>query len=264
MVGAASCVCAILAVACTTLVEGVAVPHPLGSTGTLENGEVVVRPRAVGSVASAVRECADVAANVTHADARAVRCILDTRMGWPLTPGSDTNTTGPLVLPHLNVPLIITASDPELAVSGIQWLPDRWEPSTASPHAGVWRQTLPRTFVTESGSVEQLFARVDGSSGSGSSGDDVQWMSEARWPNARLGVGEVATAHGSPLDPTTWATTKENTDLRSGVIVDSALPAGVNWTGALATLNVGYRFLTWTREVLWANHTAFRWARTWG
>lgn len=72
-------------------------------------------------------------------------------------------------------------------------------------------------------SVEQLFARVDGSSGSGSSGDDVQWMSETRWPNARLGVGEVATAPGSPLDPTTWATTKLGTYLRTGVITDSVI-----------------------------------------
>ena len=219
---------------------------PLHGTATkLRQAEHVVRPQ-VGSLAGAVRQCANVAASASHADARTVRCVLDTSNGWHAS-----GDAGPVALPHLHVPLVITTSAPHQSVSGVQWLPDHWEPASASPHAGVWQQTLPRTFATESGSVEQLFSRVGG-------GDDVQWMSEARWPNARLGVGEPATAHGSPLDPTTWATSKAGTDLRAGVIVDNDLPAGVDWTGALATLNVGYRFLTWTREVLWANRTSFR------
>jgi hypothetical protein len=73
--------------------------------------------------------------------------------------------------------------------------------------------------------------------------------------------GNVATDHGGPLSITSWAKTYgvigQNdsclncTRLRQGIIADPALAAtGIDWTGALATLNVGYRYYTWTRKVL--------------
>eukprot|EP01052_Picozoa_sp_SAG31_P009852 SAG31_NODE_527_length_14452_cov_4.274925_6_plen_278_part_00 len=102
-------------------------------------------------------------------------------------------------------------------------------------------------------------------------GKDIQqvwagstWLPEARWPNANLTHGGPATAHGGPLSLSSWAKTygrrgqtdncTECTRLRQGVIVDGALAAsGIDFNGALATLNVGFRFFTWTRRV---NHSA--------
>jgi hypothetical protein len=81
------------------------------------------------------------------------------------------------------------------------------------------------------------------------------WLPEARWPDVNLTDGNAATESGGPLSKSTWATTYgiigQNdsclncTRLRDGVIVDPALAAtGIDWTGALATLNVGFRFFT--------------------
>ena len=99
-------------------------------------------------------------------------------------------------------------------------------------------------------------------------GQDIQqawagqtWLPEARWPNANLTAGGTATTQGGPLSLSSWATSygrpnqtdncTECTRLREGVIVDPELAkTGIDFTGALATLNVGFRFLTWTRRVL--------------
>eukprot|EP01043_Picozoa_sp_COSAG02_P027513 COSAG02_NODE_1628_length_11586_cov_3.954644_5_plen_729_part_00 len=99
-------------------------------------------------------------------------------------------------------------------------------------------------------------------------GQDIQqawagqtWLPEARWPNTNLTAGGPATAEGGPLSLSSWATTygrpgqsdncTECTRLRKGVIVDPELAkTGIDFTGALVTLNVGFRFLTWTRRVL--------------
>eukprot|EP01050_Picozoa_sp_SAG11_P008981 SAG11_NODE_819_length_7017_cov_3.801821_2_plen_559_part_00 len=86
------------------------------------------------------------------------------------------------------------------------------------------------------------------------------WLPEARWPNTNLTAGGPTNAPGGPLSLTSWAKTfgkASQTDnctactrLRLGEIVDPALAStAVNWTGALATLNVGFRFYTWTRRV---------------
>lgn len=81
--------------------------------------------------------------------------------------------------------------------------------------------------------------------------------------DVHLASGNPTSASGGPLDVSTWATTKRGTDLRSGTIIDPDLAGiNINWTGALATLNVGYRFLTWTRTVLEANATSFRYNST--
>ena len=104
-------------------------------------------------------------------------------------------------------------------------------------------------------------------------GSDIQqaWMGEqvcfeARWPNTNLTHGNRANEVGGPLDAEgSWARTYgiigQNdsclncTRLRQGIIVDPKLAqTGIDWTGATATLNVGFRFLTWTRTVL--NHSA--------
>ena len=80
------------------------------------------------------------------------------------------------------------------------------------------------------------------------------WLPEARWPNVNLTANGPANAPGGPLSLSSWAKTDKSTSLRQGIIVDPALAeTDVDWTGALATLNVGVRYYTWTRRVL--NHT---------
>jgi len=114
-------------------------------------------------------------------------------------------------------------------LSGTQPVPDSWE-----QHAGhIWKTQLPSALHIV---PQQLFV-----------GD--QWISEARWPNAELLPNQPATDSNGPLSKASWARTSNGTDLRSGVIVDDAL-VKANITGAIATLNVGFRFLTWTRRVL--------------
>ncbi|XP_065182780.1 uncharacterized protein LOC135813652 [Sycon ciliatum] len=64
-------------------------------------------------------------------------------------------------------------------------------------------------------------------------------MMEARWPNAKL---------EDMLSPTAWSRTEKGSVY--GRIEDKDLyAAGVDWTGALATLNVAHQFYTWTRYV---------------
>ncbi|MCC6393045.1 MAG: right-handed parallel beta-helix repeat-containing protein [Bryobacterales bacterium] len=69
---------------------------------------------------------------------------------------------------------------------------------------------------------------------------DGRMMIEARWPNARL---------DDLLDRSSWA--RGAAGSAHGRIVDPELAkTGVDWTGALATLNVAHQFFTWTRPVL--------------
>lgn len=80
---------------------------------------------------------------------------------------------------------------------------------------------------------------------------DNTFIPEARWPNANL---------STILSLNSWAVTSSESTL--GRVVDSTTQTessslastNINWTGALATLNVGDRFTTYTRMV--RNHTA--------
>ncbi|MGD8239354.1 MAG: right-handed parallel beta-helix repeat-containing protein [Armatimonadota bacterium] len=72
---------------------------------------------------------------------------------------------------------------------------------------------------------------------------DGTMMVEARWPNMRF---------AQLFDRSKWATAGVGS--RYGKMVDPELAeTGVDWTGALATLNVAHQFFTWTRPV--ARHT---------
>ncbi len=84
----------------------------------------------------------------------------------------------------------------------------------------IYRVPVDRTF-------DQLFV-------------DEEMMIEARWPNARF---------GDLLNRDTWA--KTGVGSRYGRIVDPTLGAtGIDWTGAVATLNVAHQFFSWTRTVV--------------
>lgn len=65
-------------------------------------------------------------------------------------------------------------------------------------------------------------------------------MTEARWPDQPF---------SRIWDRSTWA--KSAKGAKKDLMVSSELAAtGVDWTGALATLNVGHQYKTWTRTVL--------------
>ncbi|MDP6039814.1 MAG: right-handed parallel beta-helix repeat-containing protein [Candidatus Latescibacteria bacterium] len=69
---------------------------------------------------------------------------------------------------------------------------------------------------------------------------DDEMMIEARWPNARF---------DQLLGRECWA--KTNVGSRYGKIVDSDLAkTEIDWTGAIATLNVAHQFFSWTRKVV--------------
>ena len=126
--------------------------------------------------------------------------------------------------------------------------------------------------------IQQVWADIQG---------EPTWVPEARWPNVNLTAGASANFRGGPLSLSSWAKTYgvhgQNdsclncTRLRLGKLVDPSLrlrqqttaatkttninssivredstpqPPVMNWTGGLLTLNVGFRFFTWTRPVL--------------
>lgn len=95
------------------------------------------------------------------------------------------------------------------------------------PVRGKWslhKGNIYKTNVKEP--FEQLF--VDG-----------KMMIEARWPNMRF---------DQILARSCWASAGEGS--RYGKMVDPQLAGtGIDWTGALATLNVAHQFYTWTRNV---------------
>ena len=69
---------------------------------------------------------------------------------------------------------------------------------------------------------------------------DGRMMIEARWPN--MSFPEQL------WDRTCWANSGEGS--RYGIMVDDELAkTGINWTGAIAVLNVAHQFVTWTRVV---------------
>ena len=62
---------------------------------------------------------------------------------------------------------------------------------------------------------------------------------EARWPNMRF--EEI-------WDRTKWARS-DHGSRKDLMICDALAETGIDWTGALATLNVGHQYKTWTRDV---------------
>jgi len=99
--------------------------------------------------------------------------------------------------------------------------------SGAEPVAGPWSIHEGLIYKTRlSGPVRQLFI-------------DRRMMTEARWPNLRP---------GEPWDLASWARAGKGS--RYGKMVDPRLAAtGVDFTGAIAVLNVAHQFYTWTRSV---------------
>lgn len=72
-------------------------------------------------------------------------------------------------------------------------------------------------------------------------------MVEARWPNIALhNVGDSA------MSSSAWRHVHNGS--RYGKAVDPALKVPFSWVGALATLNVGHQWNTWTRRVTTHNN----------
>ena len=118
-------------------------------------------------------------------------------------------------------PIRFAACPGEVVVlDGTEPIDTRWSVYKGAIYAGK----VDRRF-------EQLFA-------------DRKMMIEARWPNMRF---------EELWDRSRWARAAGGS--RYGKMVDPELAkTGVDWTGALATLNVAHQFLTWTRPV--SRHSA--------
>ncbi len=119
-----------------------------------------------------------------------------------------------------------------VTLAGTEPVPGKWQRFRGS----IYRIRVEHKF-------DQLF--VDG-----------RMMIEARWPNATF---------QQMLDRSRWAHACRGS--RYGLLRDPELAkTGVDWTGALATLNVTHQFYTWTRTV--ARHQvgqeAFEYARDFG
>ncbi|MFW6161818.1 MAG: hypothetical protein ACODAJ_03560 [Planctomycetota bacterium] len=121
------------------------------------------------------------------------------------------------------------SGEPGKPIRFAAWPGDLVELSGAEPVEGDWSVHSGRIYKTQvpaGTGFAQLF--VDGA-----------MMIEARWPNARF---------DQMLDRSTWRPTGKGS--RYGTVVDPALAkTGIDWTGALATLNVAHQFFTWTRTV---------------
>ena len=92
---------------------------------------------------------------------------------------------------------------------------------------GQWTHYKDAIYCTTvDGPVEQVF--VDG-----------MMQIEARWPNMRF--EEI-------WDRNKWARS-DHGSRKDLMICDALAETGIDWTGALATLNVGHQYKTWTRDV---------------
>jgi len=115
-----------------------------------------------------------------------------------------------------DAPIVLAACPGEVVtLSGTEPVEGEW-----SRHEGsIWKTHTDREF-------EQLFA-------------GGRMMIEARWPNATF---------EELLDRSRWA--NSGVGSRYGKMVDPELArTGVDWTGAVATLNVAHQFYTWARTV---------------
>ena len=95
------------------------------------------------------------------------------------------------------------------------------------PVTGKWTQYQGAIYCTTvDGPVEQVF--VDG-----------VMQIEARWPNLRF--EEI-------WDRDKWARS-DHGSCKDRMVCAALATTGIDWTGALATLNVGHQYKTWTRDV---------------
>jgi hypothetical protein len=102
---------------------------------------------------------------------------------------------------------------------------------------GAWTAALDTPLPDD---VQQIFVRNESAIGGWTA------LFEARWPNANL---------DTVMEPlVSWAPTGPGS--RNGrVVAPNMGSTGVDWSNALATLNVAHQFYTWTRAV--SNYTAF-------
>ena len=171
-------------------------------------------------------------------------CVASGAARCHLLPGVHRETI--LAPADLDRPAVEITGAPGSVLSGAVAVPGPW-----TQHKGhIFKAQLPAALRGKD--IQQAWA-------------GQTWLPEARWPNANLTAGGPATLPGGPISLSSWATSygrAHQTDnctactrLREGIIVDPELAkTGIDFTGALATLNVGFRFLTWTRRVL--AHTA--------
>jgi hypothetical protein len=107
---------------------------------------------------------------------------------------------------------------PAVVLDGTDPLEGKWTPVKVN---GVQALAIPCAEP-----VTQLFFRG-------------RMMTEARWPDQRF---------DQVWDRSTWARSEKGS--KKDLMICSALAeTGVDWTGAMATLNVGHQFKTWSRTI---------------
>ena len=116
-----------------------------------------------------------------------------------------------------------TAEKPIRIVTEGDVLLDGTDPVTTdwTRHGAMYRTSLPGP------QVEQVF-------------EDGIPMTPARWPNARFSDTWIRSK---------WASSAEGSE-KDLMVCEALAETGIDWTGALAVLNVGHQYKTWTRRVL--------------
>lgn len=108
---------------------------------------------------------------------------------------------------------------PAVRIDGTESISTVWSPVTVNGAPAYATPLVKRT--------QQLFYRQ-------------RMMTEARWPDQRF--DEI-------WDRRTWAQSAEGSQ-QDRMVCDALAETGIDWTGAMATLNVGHQFRTWSRPVL--------------
>ena len=96
---------------------------------------------------------------------------------------------------------------------------------TIAPNWKPYKNGIYKTHVNI-GKIEQLFA-------------NAEMMTEARWPNCSL---------DHIFERSKWAAVDKGSE-HGKIVCDSIAKTGIDWTGAMAYLNVAHQWWTWNRPI---------------
>jgi len=101
-------------------------------------------------------------------------------------------------------------------LDGTKTVAAKWKP---------YKNGIYKTMV-EATKIEQLFA-------------DTKMMTEARWPNCPI---------EQIFERSNWASTQKGSE-HGKLVCDAVAKTGIDWTGAMAYLNVAHQWWTWNRPI---------------
>ena len=115
------------------------------------------------------------------------------------------------------LPIVFRAyKDEVVIINGTQIVKSSWEP---------YKNGIYKTKVNAD-KIEQLFA-------------DTAMMVEARWPNCPI---------EQIFERSNWASTQLGSE-HGKLVCDAVAKTGIDWTGAMAYLNVAHQWWTWNRKI---------------